>query len=61
MNDRFLEVPEDEFFSYDWQGREIYVGEAYYNFKGDLVLEDDIDDYLREVFLMDVGLQIAGE
>ena len=59
LHNRYLEPPEDKVWCRDWKGQEIYVGDAYYEIEGDNVLEDDIDEYLRKVYLTS-SLKIAG-
>lgn len=46
-------------FTYDWKGDEIYVGDSYYYLNGDCILEDDLEDYAKEVLAGE--LMIAGE
>ena len=60
LHNRYLEPPEDKVWGYDWRGKEIYCGDAYYEIEGDYVCEDDIDEYLKEAYLT-TSLKIAGE
>ena len=47
-------------WGYDWQGEEIYVGDEYYDMDGDYVPVEKIEEYLKEVHLVDPA-RIAGE
>ena len=46
-------------FTYDWRGYEIYAGDSYYYLNGDCILEDDLEDYAKEMLVSE--LMIAGE
>ena len=41
---------EPQIFAYDWKGDEIYYGDKYYEYDGDYILEDDLEEYAKEVF-----------
>lgn len=51
LHNRYLEPPEDKVYGYDWNGMEIYRGDQYRIIGGDKVLEDDVDEYLRNLYL----------
>lgn len=33
--------------AFDWQGGEIYPGDSYFNINNDIVLEDDLKEYVE--------------
>ena len=51
LHNRYLEPPEDKDYGYDWQGMEIYRGDQYRIIGKDKVLEDDVEEYLRNLYL----------
>ena len=55
----YLEQDEPQVFAYDWNGKEIYYGDRYYECDGDYVLEDDLEKYAKEVLAP--VLMTAGE
>lgn len=59
LHNHYLEQDEPQVFAYDWKGDEIYYGERYYEYDGDYILEDDLEDYAKEVLAGE--LMIAGE
>lgn len=59
QHNRYLEQDEPQVFGYDWKGDEIYYGERYYEYDGDYVLEDDLEQYAKEVLA--TVLMTAGE
>ena len=50
QHNRYLEQEEPQVFAYDWKGDEIYYGEHYYEYDGDYILEDDLEEYAKELF-----------
>ena len=56
-----FENEEDEpyFLAYDWRECEIYSNDSYYYLYGDYILEDDLEDYAKEMLVSE--LMIAGE
>lgn len=48
LHDQYLEAEEDEIFGEDWNGNNIYIGDEYYDIDGNLVLVDDVDEFVRE-------------
>lgn len=48
LHDQYLEPEEDEIFGEDWNGNNIYIGDEYYDIDGNLVLVDDVDEFVRE-------------
>lgn len=48
LHDQYLEPEEDEIFGEDWNGNNIYYGDEYYDIDGNLVLVDDVDEFVRE-------------
>lgn len=51
LHNRYLEPPEDKVYGYDWHGMEIYRGDQYRIIGKDKVLEDDVEEYLRNLYL----------
>ncbi len=51
LHTSYLDPPEPKVWGYDYNGFEIYTGDRYYEHKKDKVLEDDIEEYLRMVYL----------
>lgn len=50
LHNHYLEQDEPQVFAYDWKGDEIYYGERYYEYDGDYILEDDLEEYAKELF-----------
>lgn len=48
LHDQYLEPEEDEIFGEDWNGNNIYFGDEYFDIDGNLVLVDDVDEFVRE-------------
>lgn len=48
-----------KYYRDDWRGHEVFYGDNYYIIQGDYVLEDDLEDYAKEVLAGE--LMIAGE
>ena len=46
-------------FTYDWKGDEIYVGDSYYYLNGDCILENDLEEYAKEMLVSE--LRVAEE
>lgn len=59
LHNHYLEQDEPQVFGYDWKGNEIYYGDRYYECDGDYVLEDDLEQYAKEVLA--TVLMTAGE
>lgn len=55
----YLEPPEPKIFAYDWRGDEIYSNDSYYYLYGDYILENDLEEYAKEVLAP--VLMTAGE
>ena len=50
LHNHYLEQDEPQIFAYDWKGDEIYYGDKYYEYDGDYILEDDLEEYAKELF-----------
>ena len=48
LHNQYLEPEEDEIFGEDWNGNNIYFGDEYFDIDGNLVLADDVDEFVRE-------------
>lgn len=49
--DRYLiSVEEEKPVAFDWQDGEIYAGDEYYQIGDDLVLKDDLKEYIESVY-----------
>lgn len=48
LHNQYLEPEEYEIFGEDWNGNNIYFGDEYYDIDGNLVLVDDVDEFVRE-------------
>lgn len=49
--DRYLlSVEEENPVAFDWQDGEIYAGDEYYQIGDDLVLKDDLKEYIESVY-----------
>lgn len=54
-------TPEDpEVWGRDYYDDEIYADEGFYDFDGDWVLEDNVDRYVKEVFIAQADYRVAG-
>lgn len=47
---QYLEPEEDEIFGEDWNGNNIYFGDEYFDINGNLVLIEDIEEFIRETY-----------
>ena len=50
LHNHYIEQDEPQIFAYDWTGDEIYYGDKYYEYDGDYILEDDLEEYAKELF-----------
>ena len=50
LHSQYLEPEEDEIFGEDWDGNNIYFGDEYFDIDGNLVLVDDIPEFIRETY-----------
>lgn len=48
LHGQYLEPEEDEIFREDWNGNNIYFGDEYFDIDGELVLVEDIEEFIRE-------------
>lgn len=48
LHNQYLEPEEDEIFGEDWNGNNIYFGDEYFDIDGELVLVEDVDEFVRE-------------
>lgn len=48
LHNQYLEPEEDEIFGEDWNGNNIYFGDEYFDIDGELVLVEDIEEFVRE-------------
>ena len=48
LHNQYLEPEEDEIFGEDWNGNNIYFGDEYVDIDGELVLVDEIEEFVRE-------------
>lgn len=48
LHNQYLEPEEDEIFGEDWNGNNIYFGDEYFDIDGELVLVEDIEEFIRE-------------
>lgn len=48
LHNQYLEPEENEIFGEDWNGNNIYFGDEYFDIDGNLVLVDDVDEFVRE-------------
>lgn len=48
LHNQYLEPEEDEIFGEDWNGNNIYFGDEYFDIDGELVLVEDVEDFVRE-------------
>jgi len=47
LHNQYLEPEEDEIYGEDWNGNNIYFGDEYFDIDGNLVLVDDVDEFVR--------------
>lgn len=50
MHARYLEQEEAKIFGTDWQGHEIYDGDEYFDIMGELVLVEELEEFIPERF-----------
>lgn len=50
LHNQYLEPEEDEIFGEDWNGNNIYYGDEYFDIDGNLVLIEDIEEFIRETY-----------
>jgi hypothetical protein len=50
LHNQYLEPEEDEIFGEDWNGNNIYFGDEYFDINGNLVLIEDIEEFIRETY-----------
>lgn len=50
MHARYLEQEEAKIFETDWQGQEIYDGDEYFDIMGELVLVEELEEFISERF-----------
>lgn len=50
MHARYLEQEEAKIFGTDWQGHEIYDGDEYFDIMGELVLVEELEEFISERF-----------
>jgi len=48
LHNQYLEPEEDEIFGEDWKGNNIYFGDEYLDIDGELVLVEDVEEFIRE-------------
>lgn len=48
LHNQYLEPEEDEIFGEDWNGNNIYFGDEYFGIDGELVLVEEIEEFVRE-------------
>ena len=48
LHNQYLEPEEDEIFGEDWNGNNIYFGDEYFDIDGELVLVEEIEEFVRE-------------
>lgn len=48
LHNQYLEPEEDEIFGEDWKGNNIYFGDEYLDIDGELVLVEDIEEFISE-------------
>lgn len=48
LHNQYLEPEEDEIFGEDWNGNNIYFGDEYFDIDGELVLVEDVEEFVRE-------------
>ena len=47
LHGQYLEPEEDEIFGEDWNGNNIYFGDEYFDIDGELVLVEDVEEFVR--------------
>lgn len=60
MNNQRIDPDEPETWGHDYYDDDIYLGDGYYDFDGDLVLEHNVDRYVEEIFMAQASWRIAG-
>lgn len=50
MHARYLEQEEAKIFGTDWQGHENYDGDEYFDIMGELVLVEELEEFISERF-----------
>lgn len=48
LHNQYLEPEEDEIFGEDWNGNNIYFGDEHFDIDGELVLVEEIEEFVRE-------------
>lgn len=48
LHNQYLEPEEEKSFGEDWKGHDIYAGDEYFDVDGELVLVEDIEEFIRE-------------
>lgn len=48
LHNKYLEPEEDEIFGEDWNGNNIYFGDEYFDIDGELVLVEEVEEFVRE-------------
>ena len=48
LHNQYLEPEEDEIFGEDWNGNNIYFGDEYFDIDGELVLVEEVEEFVRE-------------
>lgn len=50
LHNQYLEPEEDEIFGEDWNGNNIYFGDEYFDIDGELVLVEEVEEFVREKY-----------
>ncbi len=48
LHNQYLEPEYDEIFGEDWNGNNIYFGDEYFDIDGELVLVEEVEEFVRE-------------
>lgn len=48
LHNQYLDPEEDEIFGEDWNGNNIYFGDEYFDIDGELVLVEEVEEFVRE-------------
>lgn len=48
LHNQYLEPEENEIFGEDWNGNNIYFGDEYFDIDGELVLVEEVEEFVRE-------------
>ena len=48
LHNQYLEPEEDEIFGEEWNGNNIYFGDEYFDIDGELVLVEEVEEFVRE-------------